>query len=433
VALPLLEVMAPPARAATRGGSLPPTRMAAIMVPNGVRPSTWFPQAAGALEVLPEALKPLDEVKQDLLVFSGLANNLCKEAPHHRAIAGYLTGAYPKEGSPYAGISADQYAARRIGRHTRLPSLELGLPETIQQQGSCDGFSCVYTRNIAWSSPTTVVPKEINPRNAFDRLFRHLRPQAQAGNDELPRGTQSLDDQSVLDHVLEDAKSLRNKVGQADRHKLDQYFESVREVEKRISQVIVPETHRGSWRPGLPQRMEAPATPQSIHEHILTMMDLIALAFQTDNTRIATMMFGYGASWNVYPESGVREQHHTISHYPDLEEKGRIYTSLNRYHAACFGYLIKKLKSIPEGEGTLLDHSMLVFGSELGQGGSHIVHNLPILVAGGAGGTLRTGRHLKLPDNTPMANLLVELLNRMQLGEEVQQFGDSTGGIAGLS
>ncbi len=433
VALPLLEVMAPSARAATRGGSLAPTRMAAIMVPNGVRPATWFPQAAGALEILPEALKPLEEVKQDLLVFSGLANNQCKEAPHHRAIAGYLTGAYPKEGSPYVGISADQYAARRIGRHTRLPSLELGLPETIQQQGSCDGFSCVYTRNIAWSSPTTVVPKEINPRNAFDRLFRHLRPQPQAGNDELPRGTRSLDDKSVLDHVLEDAKSLRNKVSEADRHKLDQYLESVREVEKRINQVIVPESHRGAWKPGMPQRLEAPATPQSIHEHIRTMMDLIALAFQTDNTRIATMMFGYGASWNVYPESGVREQHHTISHYPDHDGKGEIYTSINRYHAACFGYLIKKLKSIPEGDGTLLDNSMLLFGSELGQGGSHIVHNLPILVAGGAGGTLETGRHLKLPDNTPMANLLVELLNRMQLGEEVRQFGDSTGGIEGLS
>ncbi len=434
LALPMLEVMAPAARAATKGGRYhPPVRMAALMVPNGVRPSTWFPKVAGALDVLPEALQPLDAIKQDLLVFSGLSNNLCKEAPHHRAIAGYLTGAYPREGSPYVGQSADQFAARRIGQHTRLASLELGLPETIQQQGSCDGFSCVYTRNIAWNSPTTVVPKEINPRNAFDRLFRHLQNRAEPGTDELSTATQSLDDTSVLDYVLEDAKRLRNKVSESDRHKLDQYLESVRDVEKRINQVIVPETHRGLWKPGMPANLKVPRTPETIDEHIRTMMDLIVLAFQTDNTRVATMMFGYGASWNLYPESGVREQHHTVSHYPDSGEKGDTYTSLNRYHASCYGYLIEKLKSVPEAGGTLLDNCMILFGSELGQGGSHIVHNLPILVAGGGGGTLKTGRHLKLENNTPMSNLLLELLNRMQLGEEIQQFGDSTGGIDGLA
>lgn len=432
IALPLLDVMTPLARAGETAKALPPVRFATIMCPNGVRPSTWFPTQEGALGVLPAALQPLDAVKNELLVFSGLSNDLCKEAPHHRAIAGFLTGVSPKQGSPYVGISADQFAARRIGQFTRLPSLELGLPETLQKQGDCDGFSCVYTRNIAWNSATTPVPKEINPRNAFDRLFRHLVTKAEAGHDELPLDTQTQDDKSVLDHVLADAKRLRGKVSEADKHKLDQYFEAVRDVEKRIDKIIVPEQHRGSWKPTIPANLLTPQTPQTIQEHLRAMFDLIALAFQTDNTRVATMMMGYGASWNVYPESGVNEQHHTTSHYPDAPGKGDIYTALNRYHASCFAYLIEKMRSIPEGEGTLLDNSMLLFGSELGQGGSHIVHNLPILLAGGAGGALKTGRHIQTPAHTPMANLLVEVLNRMQLREEVKSFGNSTGGIMGL-
>ncbi len=431
LALPLLDVMSPLTKAASK--ALPPTRLGVILCPNGVRPSTWFPKEEGALTMLPEALKPLEAVKKDLLVFSGLSNDLCKEAPHHRAIAGFLTGASPKEGSPYVGISADQFAARRIGQFTRLPSLELGLPETLQQQGSCDGFSCVYTRNIAWNSATTPVPKEINPRNAFDRLFRHLVNKAEPGKDELSLATQTEDDRSVLDHVLQDAKRLRGQVSDADKHKLDQYFEAVRDVEKRINRIIVAEAHRGSWKPTIPANLVAPQTPQTIQEHIRAMLDLMALAFQTDNTRIASMMFGYGASWNVYPESGLKEQHHTVSHYPDAPGKGDIYTALNRYHASCFGYLVEKMRSIPEGDGTLLDNSMLLFGSELGQGGSHIVHNLPVLLAGGAGGTLKTGRHIKSAPHTPMANLLVEVLNRMQLGDDVKRFGNSTGGINGLA
>ncbi len=431
LALPLLDVMSPASKAASK--ALPPTRLGVILCPNGVRPSTWFPKEEGALNVLPEALKPLEAVKKDLLVFSGLSNDLCKEAPHHRAIAGFLTGASPKAGSPYVGISADQFAARRIRQFTRLPSLELGLPETLQQQGSCDGFSCVYTRNIAWNSATTPVPKEINPRNAFDRLFRHLVNKAEPGKDELSLATQTQDDRSVLDHVLQDAKRLRGQVSDADKPKLDQYFEAVRDVEKRINRIIVVEAHRGSWKPTIPPNLVAPQTPQTIQEHIRAMLDLMALAFQTDNTRIASMMFGYGASWNVYPESGLKEQHHTVSHYPDAPGKGDIYTALNRYHASCFAYLVEKMRSIPDGDGTLLDNSMLLFGSELGQGGSHIVHNLPVLLAGGAGGTLKTGRHIKSAPHTPMANLLVEVLNRMQLGDDVKRFGNSTGGISGLA
>lgn len=437
LALPLLDVMAPAARAAAGAAgvtnSLAPTRLGVILFPNGVRPSTWFPKAAGPLGELPEALQPLEGVKSELLTFRGLSNDLCKEAPHHRAIAGFLTGAYPKEGSPRVGISADQFAAKRIGQFTRLPSLELGLPETLQQQGSCDGYSCVYTRNISWNSDTTPVPKEINPRNAFDRLFRHLAPRSEGGKDELPTGTQSEDDRSVLDQVLDDAKRLRGSVSTADKHKLDQYFEAVRDVEKRINRTITPESHRGDWMPTTPAKLEAPPTPQTIQEHLRAMLDLMALAFQTDNTRVATMMFGYGASWNVYPESGVREQHHSVSHYPDAPGKGDVYTALNRYHASCFGYFVEKMRSIPEGEGTLLDNSMLLFGSELGQGGSHIVHNLPVLLAGRAGGALKPGRHVECAPHTPMANLLLEVLNRMQLGEELARFGDSTGGIKGLA
>ncbi len=431
VGLPLLDVMTPVAVAA--GKALAPVRMACFMVPNGVWGKTFFPAEAGPLGVLPEALVPLEPVKTETMVISGLSNNLCKEAPHHRAIAGFLTGAYPKEGAVRVGISADQVVAQRLARFTRLPSLELGLPEVLQQQASCDGYSCVYTRNIAWSSPTTPVPKETNPRNAFDRLFARMVPKPRAGADELPAATDSQDDRSVLDHVMEEAKALRKNVGVEDRHRVDQYFESLREVERRINRVIEPEKHRGSWKPQVPRTLAPPAAPETMHEHIHAMLDLMALAFMTDTTRVSTMMFGYGASWNSYPESGVRDQHHTISHYNEKSERLHDYTLLNRYHVSCFAYLVEKLRSIAEGEGTLLDNCMLLYGSELGQGGIHNVNNLPVLLAGRGGRTLNSGRHLKLASGTPMANLLLDMMNRMQIGAPIERFGESTGGIPGLA
>jgi hypothetical protein len=421
------------APAATSKKFLPPVRMASIMVPNGVWNKTWFPTAEGALGELPEALKPIEPVKRHVNVFSGLSNNLCKEAPHHRAIAGFLTGADPQPGIVRVGASADQIVAQRLARFTRLPSLPLGLPEVLQQQGSCDGYSCVYTRNISWSSPSTPVPKDINPRNAFDRMFRHLTQKAAPGSDEMPVATASADTQSVLDYVLDDAKNLKKRVSNADQYRIDQYFQSLREVEKRINRVIEHETHRGGWKPQFPKQLVAPASPETMHEHVHTMLDLMVLGFMTDTTRVSTMMFGYGASGNSYPESGVKEGHHSISHYNEESPDLHLYVALNRYHVQCFTYLIEKLGAIAEGEGTLLDNSMLLFGSELGQGGIHNVNNLPVLLAGSGGGTINTGRHVKLPSGTPMANLLLELMNRMQTGERFDKFGESTGGIAGLA
>jgi len=427
--LPLLDVMA----AASTSKYLPPVRMACLLVPNGVWNKTWFPADAGPLDSLPPALTPLAELKQHINIFSGLSNNKAKEAPHHRAIAGFLTGASPEPGIVRVGVSADQVVAQRLARFTHLPSLELGLPEVLQQQGSCDGYSCVYTRNIAWSSPTTPVPKEINPRNAFDRIFRQLAPRKTAGADELPSATTSKDDRSVLDFVLGDAKDLRRQVSNADQHKVDEYLDSIREVEKRISRVVEPETNRGGWKPRIPALLTPPAPPETMHEHVHALLDLIALAFVTDTTRVSTMMFGYGASWNTYPDSGVTEQHHTISHYNEQSPKLDHYTQLNRYHASCFAYLVDKLRSMREGEGTVLDNSMLLFGSELGQGGIHNVNNLPVMLAGSGGGTIATGRHIKLPKDTPMSNLLLEMINRMQIGQPLDRFGESNGPVPGLS
>jgi hypothetical protein len=427
--LPLLDVMAP---AFPAQSYVPPTRMACLMVPNGVWNKTWFPEAEGLLGDLPEALKPLQPLRSQVTVFSGLSNNLCKEAPHHRAIAGFLTGADPKPGIVRVGVSADQIVAQRLSRFTRLPSLPLGLPEVLQQQGSCDGYSCVYTRNISWSSATTPVPKDINPRNAFDRMFRHLVHKGARGADEMPSATASQDSQSVLDYVLDDARTLRKRVSSADQYRVDQYFESLREVEKRINRIIEPEKHRGSWKPQFPKNLASPAAPEAMHEHLHTLLDLIVLAFMTDTTRVSTMMFGYGASGNSYPDSGVKEGHHSISHYNEQSPELHLYTMLNRYHVACFAYLVEKLRSTPEGEGTLLDNSMLLFGSELGQGGIHNVNNLPVVLAGRGGGTITPGRHVKLPSGTPMANLLLEMINRMQIGEPVRSFGESTGGIPQL-
>jgi hypothetical protein len=429
VALPFLEAMLPDALAAagTAGGALPPRRMAFIYVPNGVMMADWTPKTEGAGFALPAILQPLAPFQQELLVLSGLTCDKARpngDGPgdHARAGAAYLTGCQPRKtaGANFsAGISADQYAAARLSDQTRLPSLELGI-ERYRGTGNCDsGYSCVYEHTLAWRTPTSPLPIEVNPKLVFERLFST----GASDPDRLKRNRLRT---SVLDAVLEDARSLGNQLGGSDRQKLDQYLSCVRETELRIARMeSLPPVQ-------LPEDVSRPAgVPADLTEHFRLMCDLLVMAFQTDVTRIATFMFAREGSEQRYRMVGIREGHHELTHHrgdPVKKEKVR---TINTYHIQQFAYLIGKLRSIREGAGTLLDSCMIAYGSGNSDGNRHTHHDLPVLLIGKGGGSLKVGRHLRYPKETPLNNLWLAMLHRF--GVHTEQLGDSTGLLDGLS
>lgn len=427
MALPLLESMRPAAVAlagdAAEGASAAaaaaqPRRMAFFYVPNGVDMATWRPTAEGADFEFPFILEPLKPFKDKLLVLSGLAQDHAfahGDGPgdHARGLACFLTGVHAKktDGADIrVGVSVDQLAARKVGSATRFSSLELGI-ERGAQSGNCDsGYSCAYSSNIAWSSPSTPVAKEINPKAVFDRLFSDgrdgntLRQQQYAG--------------SILDLVREDARRLNGRLGLADRRKLDEYMGSIRELEQRIAHAGKPvEAPEGSARPD--------GIPEDVRDHIKLMGDLLVMAFQTDSTRIATLMLANAGSNRSYNEIGISDGHHDLSHHGKEPEKIEKISKINRLHIEQFAYVLGKLRSIEEGEGTLLDNVMIVYGSGISDGNRHNHNDLPVLLAGGGGGTIKTGRHLIYKDRTPLNNLFLCMLDRM--GAPTDSFGDSTG------
>ena len=430
IALPWLEAMG--CRAAMAGGpgsSGPlPRRMAFFYVPNGVHLPDWIPTETGLHFSLPSTLQPLAPFKDDLLVLTGLAQQNAEalgDGPgdHARSLASFLTGthALKTDGAGIrVGISVDQVAAQKIGRQTRLPSLELGI-ERGAQSGNCDsGYSCAYSSNISWRSANMPMAKEVNPRLVFDRLFS---PSARQGSpaDRLKR---ELYRKSILDLVNDDAKQLRNRLGVNDRRKIDEYLTAVREVELRIGQ-----TESGARNVPAPGVSRPRGTPDDIGEHIRLMFDLVALAFQCDMTRICTFMYANEGSTRSYPSINVPDGHHDLSHHggdPKKHEKLKI---INRFHIEQFAYLLDKLKSIKEGSGTVLDHSMIVYGSGISDGDRHNHDNLPILVCGKGGGTIKSGRHLTVTPQ-PLNNLYLSMLDRM--GTPVDRLGDSTGRLAKL-
>ncbi len=426
IALPWLEAMGPVAKAA--GPAPSPRRMAFFYVPNGVHMPDWTPAGAGSALQLPEILRPLAPFRDDLLVLTGLTQDGAFAhgdggGDHARSLASFLTGTHPLKTAGLgikAGVSVDQLAASKLGGSTRFPSLELGIDRGAQA-GNCDsGYSCAYSSNISWRSESTPMAKEINPQLVFERLFAGQL----SGEDAEAKAKRRSYRKSVLDFALEDAKQLRGKLGQVDRGKVDEYLSSVRELEGRISRVDQ------STALDLKGVRVPSGIPRDNREHIRLMFDVLALAFQTDSTRIATFVYANEGSTKSYKFIGVPEGHHDLSHHGMDQEKLAKIKKINIYHVEQFAYFLEKLRSIREGEGTVLDHSMVVYGSGISDGDRHNHDDLPILVAGKGGGTLQGGRHLTYPKNTPLNNLYLSMLERV--GLPTKNLGDSTGALPKL-
>ncbi|HEY3135219.1 MAG TPA: DUF1552 domain-containing protein [Blastocatellia bacterium] len=427
IGLPLLDSMMPAFARAT--AAAPPVRLAFVYVPNGVVMSDWKPKAVGKAFEFTRILKPLEPLREDLFVLSGLeernGNALGDGAGDHaRAGAAYLTGIHCKktEGADIQnGISADQIAAQALGSKTRFPSIELGC-EDSRTVGNCDsGYSCAYTNSISWRGPATPMPPELNPRMVFERLFGKV----DFSLDPETRARRAQYRASILDFVRSDTQQLATKLGAADRRKLDEYLSAVREIERRI------QTAEKDNRPATPSMDKPAGIPITFPDYAKLMYDLQVVAFQADLTRVATLMLGREGSMRVYPEIGIPDPHHPLTHHrenPDWIEKVK---QINCLHVELFAYFLKKLKSTADGDGSLLDHSMIVYGSGLSDGNRHTHEDLPILLAGRGDGGLKPGRHIAYSTGTPVTNLYLALLDR--LGVHPEKLGDSTGRTEQLS
>jgi hypothetical protein len=433
LALPLFDSMLPSLANAGQGAGpaslSAPLRMAFVYVPNGKHMAEWTPASEGENFELPTTLEPLAPFKSDLCVLTGLTQkkafaNGDGPGDHARALASFLTGMQARKTSGAdirVGVSVDQVAANEVGRYTRFASLELGC-DAGAQSGNCDsGYSCAYSSNISWKSESTPMAKEINPKLAFERLFTNGRP----GESAEARAKRERYNKSVLDFVRDDAQSLRARLGITDQRKLDEYLTAVRELEARILRADkdgASESAAGFTPPA--------GIPKDYGEHIRLMEDLLVLAFQGDVTRISTMVIANEGSNRSYPFIEVPEGHHDLSHHGGDEKKLAKIQKINRFHITQFAHLIGRLQAIKEGEGTLLDNCMIVYGSGIGDGNRHNHDDLPILLAGRGAGSLKSGRHIKYERGTPLNNLYLSLLDRMGVKREI--LGDSTGRLANL-
>ena len=431
LALPVLDSMVPVFSAPATLAAKTPRRLAFVYVPNGIIMQEWTPSVTGTAFEMPRIMKPLEPVRQKLLVLSGLTHNTGRalgDGPgdHARAASTFLTGVHPRKtaGADISlGISADQIAANAIGKDTRFASLELGC-EGGRQAGNCDsGYSCAYSNNISWRNTTTPNPPEINPRLVFERMFGNADPSespaARARREQLNR--------SILDYVMEDTRSLQAKLGPTDNRKLDEYLSSVREIELRIENAERAAKNAGP----LPQFEKPEGIPDDYAEHSRLMFDLMTIAFQADLTRVMTFMMAREGSNRPYREIGVSEGHHGLTHHRNNEEWIAKIKKINEYHVQQFASWLAKLDSIQDGDGTLLDNSMILYGSSISDGNRHLHHDLPIVLAGGGAGTLKPGRHLLYPKETPMTNLFMSMLDRMQVRPGA--IGDSNGVLGQLS
>lgn len=426
LALPCLDAMLPKAARAASALGKPPVRMAFLFSPNGVIPDAWTPKEVGAHYALSPSLAPLESVRNDVLVLTGFSQKKGFDmgdgaGDHARSASTFLTGVHPFKtaGSNIrAGVSVDQIAAARIGRRTPLPSLELGIDQGATA-GNCDsGYSCAYSSCISWKTPTTPMAKEINPKLVFERMFgaAKMDPRERARRDYLRK--------SILDLVRDDSSRLQRQLGTADRHKIDEYFTGIRELEVRIEQSSRTADRR-------PPDMQMPAgVPEDFEKHLQLMADLMVLAFQTDVTRIATFMFANEGSNRLYSMVGAKDGHHSLSHHRNKEDLIAQIRLIDRYLVSQYAYVVEKLKTVREGNGTLLDNCMILYGSGLGDGNSHTHDHLPIVLAGRAGGTIQPGRHMMLRQGTPLNNLFLSMLDRV--GAKTESFGDSTGRLHGL-
>ena len=421
VALPLLDAMVPALSAQSSTAGDPVRRLGFVYIPNGAVMQQWTPAQTGAAFELSPILTPLAPFRNQLTVVSGLAHGQAEplgdgNGEHSRASATWLNGVHPNqtEGADVrAGVTADQLAAGVLGRDTPLPSLELAI-DLDGLVGNCEnGYSCVYLNTIAWRSPTTPLPMENNPRVVFERLFGD-------GGTTQQRVAELRRDRSILDSVSGDLAALERDIGAGDRLRLEQYLDAIRALERRIQ---LAEAQSADTE--LPELARPVGIPGTYEDHVTLMFDLLALAWQADITRVFTFMLGRELGGRTYPHLGVPDPHHGLSHHRNDPEKLDKLARINTYHVGLFTHFLNNLQSTAEGDGTLLDHSMVLYGGGLGDSNDHAHFNLPELVVGGGTGRLVGGRHLQYPKDTPMNNLLVSMLDKAGLPAE--NFGDATG------
>ncbi|HWL62421.1 MAG TPA: DUF1552 domain-containing protein [Steroidobacteraceae bacterium] len=415
LALPLLESMLP----AMAAVPAPPRRFGAIYFPHGATMSRWTPRGEGRDFAFSEILAPLEPFREQVCVVTNLCHPLAygpggATGNHNRSSATFLSGAKAMSGTqPKLGITADQVAARTLGRDTPLPSLELMIEDSSMSCG--EGLSCAYRNTLAWQGELAPLPMQNNPQMVFEHLFGDGSTEAQRA----ARRAQSL---SLLDSVAAQLQGLERQLPAVDRHRMERFATDVREIERRIAQA----GERVDRDVELPSRPNG--IPDDVEQHIRLMYELMALAWQTDITRVSTFMLAKELSGAVYPRSGVRDSFHILSHHSNNEDNKARFAVLNRYHVGLFAQFLGKLAEVPEGDGTLLDHVVVLYGSGMADGNSHDHDPLPVVLAGRAGGALQGNRHLVQPARTPMSNLLLALLGK--LGCEQESFGDSTGPLA---
>jgi hypothetical protein len=421
VALPLLDAMVPALSA--RSGPAP--RFAAIYCGNGANMNDWTPSSEGVGFGFSPILQPLEAFRDRTLVLTGLDNFPATDqgdsgGQHPRAAPAFMSSVHPKqtEGADVqAGTTIDQMIAQQIGRDTKLPSLEVSVDRN-DVVGACDhGYACAYMNSMSWKNPTTPLPAETNPRFVFERLFG-------SGDTAEERQARSEEDRSILDGVTREIAKLRRKLGAQDRVKLGEYFEAIRDVENRIAKsesynrdVAIPERPAGE--------------PETFREYAELMFDLQALAFQADITRVSSFMLARENVNRSYNEIGLPEAHHAMSHHGNNPEKMKVFSKLNTYHVETLAYFLKKLQAIPDGDGTLLDHSAVLYGSGMSDGNTHNNFNVPVVVVGGLDQQIKGNRHLRYPKGTPLANLSLSLM--LKFGVPAERFGDSTGQLDLLS
>lgn len=427
VALPLLDAMTPAFAATSKRHS--PRRLSFVYVPNGIVMDDWTPKGLGPDFELTPILKPLEPLRSELLVLSGLAHKngeALGDGPgdHARAGAVFLTGAHPRKTAGadiHNGVSIDQIVAQQLGSSSWLPSLQLGC-EDSRTVGDCDsGYSCAYTNSISWRTPTTPLPPENNPRMAFERLFGAL----DLGTDAKARERKARQRKSVLDVVAERTRELQKQLGPSDRRKLDEYLHGIRELERRIDKAN-RETR------DLSALAEKPAgVPALFADYVKLMFDLQVLALQADLTRVVTMMIAREGSLRSYPELGVPDPHHPLTHHRNQRDWIEQISKINAFHVELLAYFAGRLAATPDGDGTLLDHATVVYGSAIADGNKHTHYDLPVLLLGKGGGSVKPGRHVAYATKTPMTNLYLALADRMDVRPE--SLGDSTGPLEQLS
>jgi hypothetical protein len=429
LALPLLDSMVPAMTALSRTAASPVRRFGTVYVPNGIQMINWKPKSIGTDFDLSPILSPMAPLRDKMIVVSGLTNKVADALPgegagdHSRGPACFLTCVHVRktEGPDLqAGVSLDQIVARRYGRETQLASLELSL-ESTELLGACDvGYSCAYQRTITWRDEKTPLPMENDPRAVFERMFGESDTTEAAA-----RASRLEQRRSILDSLTVNLARFQQGLGAGDRQRMDQYLHAVRDIERRIQRAEEQSSRE------LPAVDRPDGVPATFADHARLMFDLQLLAYQSDLTRVSTLMIAKEVSSRSYPEIGVPDPHHPISHHQNNPDKIAKVTKINTYHMSLFAEFVNKMKNTPDGDGSLLDHSLLLYGSGISDGDLHNHIDMPILLVGGAAGQLKGGRHLAFSTDTPLANLYITLLDK--LGVPQERFGDSTGGLEPLT